>query len=701
MNRLVEQTVAAGSPDERTTLSRYNKKGALIETVKPDQTSLIYSYTPLGHLSTCSSSDESIDYLYTCNRLGEIVQSIDRLTGKSTFRRYDPKGRLLQETLAHGATLSSQYDLMGRRTRLIFPDASSIQYDYDSLFLKGITRYSPSGIPLYTHAISSYDLSGDPIQEELIGNLGSLQRLYNVCGQTDSLSTSYATHEVLKRDALGYILEANLNENSSVYAYDDLSQLTSEQGSFSHTYSNDAHYCRLKKDTEDYEINTLLQIPSHLSYDLNGVPKTQKNIIYSFDALDRLIRLETSLHSLVFTYDSDHRRLSKTTYSLKDGSAQEIDHQLYLYDGQNEMGAIDSNGKIQELRVLGLTTHAEIGAAVAIELSEKTYAPIHDLMGNIISLISLETTLPAVSYSYSAFGEEQSTSSFYNPWRYGSKRTDDETGLIYYGRRFYDPGLGRWLTPDPAGYTDGLNLYAYVHNNPINHLDLYGLLDYGQWEPDWKQETQEMWSTAAETVANIGITIAENLADREKLDDLWNFDIATENIAVNCNEPITRSGDAARAWVHENRDWLGSLMQDALAVAAVGKVCDSVIKERWVASGISVPNRRRDFGLMERFTGSKEIRNSKELFQFTDTTASHMRTPSRMIPSQILKEIIQHPITVVTDPRGSSNSMMHYSQIWKNKKLYNVEVLYERTSNKIMHFQYTQESTGPLKKILK
>src|SRR5258708_4379400 len=40
------------------------------------------------------------------------------------------------------------------------------------------------------------------------------------------------------------------------------------------------------------------------------------------------------------------------------------------------------------------------------------------------------------------------------------------------------PSFGRWLTPDPSGFTDGMNLYAYVHNNPLTHQDEYGLLTY-------------------------------------------------------------------------------------------------------------------------------------------------------------------------------------------------------------------------------
>lgn len=46
---------------------------------------------------------------------------------------------------------------------------------------------------------------------------------------------------------------------------------------------------------------------------------------------------------------------------------------------------------------------------------------------------------------------------------------------MYFGRRYYDPETCRWVSPDPLGFQAGPNLYAYVMNNPLIHIDLYGL----------------------------------------------------------------------------------------------------------------------------------------------------------------------------------------------------------------------------------
>ena len=51
---------------------------------------------------------------------------------------------------------------------------------------------------------------------------------------------------------------------------------------------------------------------------------------------------------------------------------------------------------------------------------------------------------------------------------------DPELGLIDFGKRYYDPRLGRWLTTDPAGFIDSVNLYQYVLNNPFKYQDPHG-----------------------------------------------------------------------------------------------------------------------------------------------------------------------------------------------------------------------------------
>ena len=90
------------------------------------------------------------------------------------------------------------------------------------------------------------------------------------------------------------------------------------------------------------------------------------------------------------------------------------------------------------------------------------------------------------SASYLPFGEAVITTAtettITNNFRFPGQYYDAETGLHYNYHRYYDPSTGRYLTPDPIGLRGGINLFAYVANDPVNSKDITGLIKiYGQW----------------------------------------------------------------------------------------------------------------------------------------------------------------------------------------------------------------------------
>ena len=144
----------------------------------------------------------------------------------------------------------------------------------------------------------------------------------------------------------------------------------------------------------------------------------------------------------------------------------------------------------------------ELGAAVAVELDGTTFCPFHDHRGNIVTLVDVSTQKTFETYRYTAFGEEQvfdsnnASATAHNPWGFVSKRTDPETGFVFFGRR-YSPHAGRFATPDPVGFSDGPNLYAYVHNSPVVLVDPYGLtaVEDEADTDDWtrSRSNEEIW----------------------------------------------------------------------------------------------------------------------------------------------------------------------------------------------------------------
>jgi len=449
---------------EKKTTYLYDEEGRLKTLIKPDGTPLNHVYDDLGRLSQYSSS--GFHYLYTYDRCDRPTFIFDIHSKTTTQRSYDALGNILQEKIGNDLVLTNSYDDQGRRISLILPDTSEISYTYKASYLYQVTRKNQ------THTYTKRDLEGHLIQADLPANLGSVHIERDALSRWRQCTSAYFT-ALFPEDAFDvtgnlchYNYVDSLGAADARYTYDDLDQLISEN---EHTYFFDSLNNRLRKDNTTYAINTLNQIVG-FTYDANGNMLSDKESVFTYDSQDRLIKVKKGTLEITYTYDPFHRRLSKKVYD--DGD--EIMHLYYLWDGNNEIGATDKKGRIQQLRVLGEGLGAEIGASVLMEIGGKTYIPLHDHRGCVITLIDSKTQTPKETYRYTSFGEE-TTGHTFSPWGFVSKRIEQETNLLFFGRRYYSPALGRWITTDPQGFSDGPNLYAYVHNNPLTHFDLYGL----------------------------------------------------------------------------------------------------------------------------------------------------------------------------------------------------------------------------------
>lgn len=405
----------------------------------------IYEFNAEGHLIYAASADGSCRYAYAYNKFGQATEAINLNSNEKVQRIYDFEGNLLEERFPTDISIKNTYDSEGKRVALTLPDGSWIKYCYKDGVLRKVKRKSKEGNTLYAHHYIEHDRYGNPLLQQLIGNIGKISTSYDKQGRCIQQFSPAGLEEVLEFDSQGNVLRIRQPSGESRYEYDADDQLVSEETPF-------FNY-----------LHTL---------DKSSLPELQ----VTYDGFERVISIqkENEFH-LTYSYDGFHRVLEETTYIWRNTQWKKKEKRLFLHDNQNEIGAYNAQGILCELRILGNTPKADIGAAIALEIEGKVFAPIHDLMGNIASLISLTSQNIEETYHYHAFGEEIPLKNPISPWRYRSKRLNSLSGLVFFGRRFYNPQTQQWLTPDPHFPADGTNPYTYCRNNPLIYDDLYGL----------------------------------------------------------------------------------------------------------------------------------------------------------------------------------------------------------------------------------
>lgn len=483
-NQLASLTRAFGTKDARTTTYTQRPSGKIATKTLPDGVTLAYSYHPLGFLSRLDSSDGMVHHLFEYDLMGRLRSALDENRDIAIKRKIDPFGNVVEEVFPYGFEVKKEYDNLNRLASLKMGTQGEVHYTYDPLFLRTVTRSSSRGQMLYAHHYDEYDEDGNLISEKMIGDAGQIAHRTDARGQKQLIASPYFS-EQYEYDPVGNLIGSRSNRGEIHYSYDGLSQLTSESSKNQLIYTHDSLYNRIKKNGAVQEINELNELLSseniRYSYDLNGnqiIKQTPSTTFhFTYDPLQRLIEAVSETEKINFSYDPLGRRLSKVVFTKAVYGWKEKSREYYLYDGQHEIGAFSSAHEPINLRVLGGAKYKDCPATVGVEIEGKIFAPHLDVQGNIRRLIDPATKTVVRHDDFTAFGIEQKANFGphpFNPWGFASKRIDPELGLIYFGKRYYDPPVGRWLTTDPAGFVDSSNLYQYVFNNPFRYVDQDG-----------------------------------------------------------------------------------------------------------------------------------------------------------------------------------------------------------------------------------
>ena len=221
-------------------------------------------------------------------------------------------------------------------------------------------------------------------------------------------------------------------------------------------------------------------------YDGNGNltsrASAQGSRVYTWNALNQLVSASLGGATVLQNwYDAYGRRIAKQEVI---GGVTNKWH--YVYDGWLVIAVLNgTNGALVESYTRGVGLAGDVGTLIAARHHAGTYNNqviyLHsNHRGDVILARSGATTIGACDYA--PYGALRSTSGAYDSrFKFSSKERDASADIYYFGYRFYDPNLQRWLNRDPIGEVGGINLYQFVGNDPINDVDPLGLKYAESW----------------------------------------------------------------------------------------------------------------------------------------------------------------------------------------------------------------------------
>ncbi|MBX3749992.1 MAG: RHS repeat-associated core domain-containing protein [Opitutaceae bacterium] len=433
--------------------------------------------------------------------------------------RFDDKFAYVQDAMGRISNVTKTGELFD-----IYDAATThglkTSYTYDSLSqLKSETSVDLAGSPANIAGRQDSDYSYDTI-----GNRTSVT--HN--GQTATY-TADDRNRYTQRTVPGYFDVAGAVPGSTVTVTEHgvgNPQTASRNGSYffnAYPLTNTGNAVYTQLDLTDNSSpantgNTKAYVPKTaeaFGYDDDGNLTGDGRWTYAYDAENRLIQMETDTtkmpsglprQKLVFTYDYLGRRAGKTVQNWNTGTSSydsPYESLRFIYNGWNLMAELDHLASDAVVRSFywGLDLSGSqqgaggVGGLLMTQEGSNTYLLAYDAMGNVHAMMTAaNVTLGGTNYvagdivaayEYDAFGNNLRESGPYaasNPFRFATKYTDIETGLIYHDTRYYSPSLGRFITRDSIGEQGGLNLYAYVSNRVPNAWDYLGMDPIDDWD---------------------------------------------------------------------------------------------------------------------------------------------------------------------------------------------------------------------------
>ena len=477
LGRLISESNALG----QTTRHVYDSGSRVIERILPSGRSIqnVYEGSRLVGRTTSEGASEAFSYdtagrrvaaingegelRFTYDALGRMASTENRTLGELISYEYDRAGNRTAMTSTNGRTeyiygannelvemndpslgqFRFEYDPLGRRSRLIYPNGVETRYRYDEVGrLLSLTTQSEAGVLL----------DGESYTYDSVGNVMSRTSLRTGIPETleyddaDRLTrwSKGETYREYSYDPVGNRTELLEPNRETTYLYDPGNRLlqtlvTTPNGSSETSYTWD----------ED----------GHRTAKLFGGVVTS----YSYSAKGQLTGVSSPGGSTGYGYDALGRRIRET---------REGNDRFYLSDGANVVSIIESDGSRRSM------THGPAVDEILGEVSAlQTTLLHHDGIGSVTSWTNDEGNLEGYR-SYRPFGEvDEEAGALASSYGFAG-REHDSTGLYYFRARYYDPGLGQFTSVDPVGsqflHPRTLNGFDYGFSNPLRFKDPSG-----------------------------------------------------------------------------------------------------------------------------------------------------------------------------------------------------------------------------------
>jgi RHS repeat-associated protein len=515
------QTTAVQSNDTGLTSNTYDAAGNLLTRTDARGITATFSYDALNRVTLIQYPNASETVYFAYDEPSSITgcassYPVGRLTrrseaGTTTNYCYNAQGQVIQKRQAGdggGAsdTLVYAYSAAGRLTGVGYPSGTQVTYLRDSDGRITQVNLAPvNGAALTLVSNVHYQPFG-PIASYTLSNGQAVTRSFDANDRISAI-TSPAFSVQYGRDAMGNIITTASNNVLNGYLYDHLYRITQMQdgdGNPLETFSYSKTGDRKAKTgsglaTGDYGYQ------NHWLMSIGNEART-------YDAAGNSLTSQVGGNQYAYAYNNDHQLGALTV----NGGATTY----YANTVNGERFAKHINGSVERYvynEALHLMGEAGITDRDYIWLDDMPIAVVDN--GNSVHYViadalntpraitdSMGATVWQWSIENNAFGEQQPIGGFTYNLRFPGQYYDEESGLFYNVRRYYEPATGRYIQSDPLGLLAGVNTYAYVNGSPLMVSDANG-------ECPWC-----LAGAIIGAVANTGFQLYRNGGDWGKID---------------------------------------------------------------------------------------------------------------------------------------------------------------------------------------